>query len=112
MPSLTAEQVGGGGVVPFESLYNCWVEAINAAWMYARGERLGELRGKRVQRFDPQGVHPYSLEWGRIMAYEVLDLSLMELRFCGEPNLTPISMKKLAYEDAEEEFFRFIRESE
>ena len=46
-------------------IFNAWVEALRECYMLARGERLGELRGRRVKLLDERGLHPFSVAWGR-----------------------------------------------
>jgi|1186.fasta_scaffold125459_3 hypothetical protein len=40
--------------------------AVLSYWMLVRGERLGELRGQHSRTFDQRGLHPGSVEIGRI----------------------------------------------
>ena len=62
------------------NLESAWVEALQAAYSIARGERLATLKGKRPRAFDVRGLHPFSEEVGRVFACESL---APELRFAG-----------------------------
>lgn len=51
--------------------------ALKAAFSLAKATRKRELEGKRtVKTFDARGLHPLSVEWGRILALEELEPSL------------------------------------
>jgi hypothetical protein len=80
-----------------------WLEAIRDAYMLARGERYGEMSGKRAKRFDERGLHPYSLAWGRIYALEDLHPELRGARL-SDPMCDPVSLRRIAQEDAEGAF--------
>jgi hypothetical protein len=58
-----------------------WQEALRAAFALAKADRARELRGDRtVPRFNEQGVHPFSAEWGRLQALEQLLPGLSDVR--------------------------------
>lgn len=89
-----------------------WGRALSLAWSHARADRARELRGDRtVRRFDPRGLHPYSLEWGQVLACEALLPGLSGLRDLG-PQVDPVTMRRLAATEAEQDFARAIRDDE
>lgn len=45
-------------------------ELLGQAYTLAFAERMAELEGRYVARFDKRGLHPYSVVWGQIMAIE------------------------------------------
>lgn len=47
-------------------------EAVRAAAATARAERDHELRGRYVKKYDPQGLHTWSCEVGRVLALQEL----------------------------------------
>lgn len=58
-----------------------WKEAISAAFSLAKADRARELRGDRtVPRFNAEGLHPFSAEWGRVMALEAIVPGLSDVR--------------------------------
>lgn len=82
-----------------------WAEALWQAFVLAKGERGREIRGERkVRTFDSQGLHPYSMLWGRVLTCEFLLPELAHARDHGEPVCTPITMRALAARAAEEDF--------
>lgn len=84
---------------------------MRAAWMHAKGARTRELRGdRRVKTFDSRGLHPYSVEWGRILALEALLPDLEQRRATGDVLFDPVSMRHHAEREAEQEFYAAIRE--
>lgn len=97
-----------------------WCEALRACWGLAKGERARELAGDRtVKRFNELGLHPFSTEWGRLMALEALLPGLSDVREKhriddhGELLLlfvSPRVLRNLAYEAAEEEHAATQRE--
>jgi hypothetical protein len=80
-----------------------WAEALQEAYGLAKGERRGELSGKRAKRFDGRGLHPYSLVWGRIRALE----EMLPTLILAEAD--PVVMARVAAKDAEAEFREQIR---
>ena len=72
-----------------------WSEALQEAWRLAVGERANELRGKRVRRFDDQGLHPNSSAWGRVRAFEAVEPFLREL------TTDPVELRQEAEREAE-----------
>jgi hypothetical protein len=85
-------------VIPEPQIITAWCEAIRSLYALARGERLGELTGRRSRLLDDRGLHPYSLEVGRVMALQELYPALDMLEF------RHLLIKKAAQEDAEEQF--------
>ena len=43
---------------------------VEQAFKLAYTERMNELRGVHVKRWDSRGLHPYSVVWGQIIALE------------------------------------------
>lgn len=90
-----------------------WCEALRACFSLARGERARELNGDRsVRRFDEQGLHPFSAEWGRLMALEALLPGLSDVREKHQVDddgeamvlfVSPRVLRHEAYEAAERE---------
>jgi hypothetical protein len=101
--------VGGEQSASKDAVYDAWVEALRDAWHLARGERLGELRGRRQKLLDERGMHPYSLAWGRAMACEQLLPELQSARL-ADPPVDPVLMRRLAQRDAEQSFESELRE--
>jgi hypothetical protein len=81
-----------------DALVELWMEALRHAYQFARSERLLELRDKRPRLLDDRGLHPYSLEVGRIMALRELEPALAEVQF------DPIELRRLARQDAAKQF--------
>lgn len=79
-----------------------WCEELRIAWLLARTERLGELRGQRSKTFDDRGLHPYSHVVGRIEALQGVLPLLRELNF------DPYLLRMEAKLDAESEFRKEI----
>lgn len=75
-----------------------WCQAVSRYHSLARGERLGELRGRRVRLLDDRGLHPLSLEIGRIMTCQALLPELIELDF------DHFEVRRAAHHDAVEEY--------
>jgi hypothetical protein len=86
------------------ALCGLWVEGLQSAYGLARGERSNELEGKYVPRFDGRGLHPYSHVVGQVQTCEVL---LSELSFA---QFDPVTLRRLAREDADELFRQGILE--
>jgi hypothetical protein len=78
-------------------IIKAWCEAVCHHYTLAKGERLGELRGRRPRTIDERGLHPLSLEVGRILALQDLvpDLELLEF--------THLRSRKVAHDDATKE---------
>ena len=88
-----------------------WGEAIHATLLTLRSNRAREIRGdRRVRTFDARGLHPPSLEWGRVLALEELLPGLAELRDIGEPECHFLSLGRLARSEAQAAFETEIRE--
>jgi hypothetical protein len=85
-------------VIDEADIIKAWCEAVHQHYIIARGERLGELRGRRPRTIDERGLHPLSLEVGRILALQELvpDLELLEF--------THLRSRKAAHNDAAEEY--------
>lgn len=81
-----------------DPLTQAWVEALQRAYTLARAERLNEMRGKYVRRFDAMGIHPESEAWGHIHLAENLDETLAAV------GCAPEALRQAAREDAEAEF--------
>ncbi len=87
-----------------------WQESLAFAYQLAKAERLAELRGdRRIRRFNEAGLHPYSIEWGQILAVEALAPVYGAARGCGGEPLTPYRLKREAEADAEAEFVEELR---
>jgi len=86
-----------------ETITDAWLEALSDAYHLAKGERLGELRGRRVKLLDERGMHPYSMAWGRIFACESLLPGLVAARL-SEPPTDPVHLRRVAQRDAESAF--------
>lgn len=74
------------------------------AFLCARGERLAELRGRRLRRFDDAGLHPFSFIMGKIALMEqVLDLP-------PDDRSHPVRIKDEALADAHQIMLREIND--
>lgn len=92
------------------AIFEEWADALYSAWLAAKGARLAEMRGdRRVKRFNTQGLHPYSVEWGRVLACEALLPELTALRETGDYDLTPVTMSNHAAREGEREFITDVR---
>jgi hypothetical protein len=80
-----------------------WVQSLQRAYTLARAERLNELNGTRVRRFDAMGLHPESEAWGCIHAAENLEPVLAAV------GTAPEELRQAARRDAEEHFANLIR---
>lgn len=98
----------------FSERWPLWLGEVRMAYEIARGERLGELRGRRVSRFDARGLHPYSEAWGKIAAamHPQLVTFFAERGDEGHSPLSPTRLRALARSDAEAEFARRVRDGE
>jgi hypothetical protein len=85
-------------VIADDHVIEQFCEGLRSAWMIARGERLGELRGKRARLLNGAGLHDYSLEIGRLQTLMSLLPLLTELDF------NPVELRREAHRDAELEF--------
>jgi len=91
-----------------EDVLEVWCDAIQFAFVIAKGARHAELRGdRRIKPFDPRGLHLYSVEWGRALACEQLLPELEGVR--GLSVLDPVTMRALAAREAEEDFLDDVR---
>lgn len=75
-----------------------WLESLHEAYYLHRGERLNELHGVRVKRFDERGLHPESVVWGGILKLEALCPDL------AGAGADPVLMRSEAHRDAEAMF--------
>lgn len=78
-----------------------WCASLQSAWSLARGERLAELEGKYLKRFDGRGLHPYSQLWGQVFACETLLPALAELRDTGDHRCEAYSLREAARREAD-----------
>jgi hypothetical protein len=75
-------------------------EAVRHAHTLAKAERTREIRGRSsVRRFNDQGLHPYSVEWGRIWALQ----ELLPEMLAGSA-VDPVSMRSEAGRAAERDW--------
>lgn len=81
-----------------------WCAATRGAYKLAYGERLAQLRGKQVKRFDDRGLHPYSEQWGRVTLAE----SFLE----HLPYLSPYTLRTMAIDDAYHDFINELTPKE
>lgn len=45
--------------------YGAWAEQIVRVYRLVKGDRSGEIRGRRPKAFDDRGLHPISFEFGK-----------------------------------------------
>ena len=83
-----------------------WVRLLNEAYLCARGERFGELRGRRQRRFDASGLHPFSFILGKLATIEWM------LELPAEVCAHPVALVKAAREDAERIFAQQVASGE
>jgi hypothetical protein len=81
-----------------------WERSLQSAWALAKGQRLAELRGRRSRTFDERGLHPLSLEVGRIYALQEIEPVLREADF----NILELRVE--AEQEALEEFRKELEE--
>ena len=87
-----------------------WERGLASAFSFAKAARTAELRGDyRAKRFDSRGLHPYSVEWGRVLACENVEPSLADERLDGR-DLDPVTMRNRASREAERDFEDDARE--
>ena len=86
------------------AVVDAWVEALAAAWSVQRAERTHLLRGRYVKSRDARGLHPYSVEVGRVLALQELEPALSEAGF------DPVLMRREAEEHAYECFVAELME--
>lgn len=111
---LGGDEALGRATLTVVPIRDAWKEALSTAFSLAKADRARELRGDRtVARFNEQGLHPFSAEWGRLMALEALQPGLSDVREKlkvddnGEVTELFVSTRVLrleAREAAEEEF--------
>ena len=85
-------------------VWDAWLAALSECYHLAKGERLGELRGRRVKLLDARGLHPYSLAWGRVLALEKQHPGLSAARL-SDPPTDPVRLRRVAQRDAERAFY-------
>lgn len=81
-----------------EEVIEAWCHAISVYYALVRGERLGEFMEKRSRLIDSRGLHPLSLEVGRIMALQDLYPLLEEAEF------NHLDVRTAAQEDAARQY--------
>lgn len=81
-----------------EAIIEAWCLAISHCYSLARGDRLGELEGKRPRLIDGRGLHPYSVEVGRVLALQDI-LPILE-----EADFNHHLLRREALEDAALEY--------
>jgi hypothetical protein len=81
-----------------EAIIEAWCHALSTFYRLARGERLGEFMERRSRLIDDRGLHPLSLEVGRIMALQDLYPLLEELGF------NHLDVRKAAQQDAAHQY--------
>lgn len=91
-----------------DPLVDAWLEGLRDAYYLAKGERIGELRGRRVKLLDDRGMHPYSVAWGRVYALEALRPELQSARL-SDPPVDPVQLRRVAQRDAEGAFYSAIQ---
>jgi hypothetical protein len=91
-----------------QEILDAWLDALRDCYMLAKGERSGELRGRRVKLLDDRGLHLYSLAWGRALACEHLLPALQRARL-SDPAADPVSLRRMAQRDAERAFYDEVR---
>lgn len=94
-----------------DNVYATWLDAIQHAFLLAKSQRLAEIRAdRRTKRFDARGLHPVSVEWGKVFACENLLPGLTELRDVGGDPCDPVSLDRLAQEAARVAFVEELAE--
>lgn len=83
-------------------LTTAWMNALQRAYTLSRAERLNEMQGKHVKRFDSMGLHPLSEAWGQIHLAENLEPVLAAV------GCAPESLREAARQDAELEYNRAL----
>ena len=87
-----------------------WCKALKMAYKHAKAERRAVLRGEIWRRYDQQGMHSYTAEWGRVFACEVLLPDLAQLRAEVGGFMGPVAMRREAEEDANREYAKELIE--
>lgn len=83
-----------------EALLREWAESLEAAYREAKAARSRELRGRRGKSFDDRGLHPYSVEVGRVQAIE----AALDDVIPPEALLDPLALWRAGRDDAEADF--------
>ncbi len=79
------------------------MEALEAVWSLSHARVLKRLRGEYVPEFDNRGLHPASVEFGRLFALgELMGTS---------GDLDPVLLKREARESAVAQFREEIRQA-
>jgi hypothetical protein len=81
-----------------ELIFQAWTEDVWQCWLLAKGERLGELRGKYVRKFDERGLHPFSMVVSQVWSWERLMPELSYAQF------DPVLLRREAQREADKEF--------
>lgn len=50
-----------------------WKRALELCWQLAYGESLGRARGRRIKTFNEQGLHPFSMMVGHVIAFQEVE---------------------------------------
>lgn len=93
-----APRAGTEGEAAGERAWAAYLGAVHDAYRMAKAERAGELRGKRLSRFDSRGVHSYSWQIGYAQALGELIPEVV-----AEPELLgayPLDVREAAEADA------------
>jgi hypothetical protein len=75
-------------------------EMLRSAYLFARGERLAELRGQRYHKYDGRGLHTLSMIWGEVQACELLVPGLV--------SPSPVEIRQRAQAEARSMFIREV----
>jgi hypothetical protein len=82
------------------TLIDLYLEAVTECRALARAERLAELRGKYVPKYDTQNLHSFSFAWGRVVALR----DLMDPADADALYVAPWVLKKESREQALDTF--------
>lgn len=89
-----------------------WEHLLREAYLFARGERLAQLHGRHLPRYDSRGLHTYSVIWGEILGCELLVPELATVAQLGDYPCTPTTMLKAARAEATRIFIKeFVEQS-
>lgn len=94
-----------------EQVFFTWLDAIQHAYLLAKAQRLAEIRAdRRTKRYDKRGLHPVSVEWGKVFACEQLLPGLTEMREVGGDACDPVSLDRVAQDAARVAFHQELVE--
>lgn len=79
-----------------QAIIHLWEASLQYAHGFSKGERLNEISGRKVKRFDERGLHPESVAWGAIQACESLIPELAH----EDVTTTPQALREAARKDA------------